>query len=83
MAERVVESVREQYRYELLTWPEINEAVAMKKVVLLPVGATEQHGPHLPLDTDFKLASAVANEAGRRSPEDMVVMPAVPYGYTH
>ena len=83
MAERVLESVREQYRYELLTWPEINEAVAMKKVVLLPVGATEQHGPHLPLDTDFKLASAVANEAGRRSPEDMVVMPAVPYGYTH
>ena len=56
MSERVLESVREQYRYELLTWPEINEAVAMKKVVLLPVGATEQHGPHLPLDTDFKLA---------------------------
>jgi creatinine amidohydrolase len=83
MSERVLESVREQYRYELLTWPEINEAVTMKKVVLLPVGATEQHGPHLPLDTDFKLASAVAGEAGRRSPEDMVVMPAVPYGYTH
>jgi len=83
MTERLLESVREQHRYELLTWPEINAAVAMKKVVLLPVGATEQHGPHLPLDTDFKLASAVANEAGHRSPEDMVVMPAVPYGYTH
>ena len=83
MPEQLSESVREQYRYELLTWPEINEAAAMRKVVVLPVGATEQHGPHLPLDTDFKLASAVANEAGRRTPEDMLVMPAVPYGYTH
>jgi creatinine amidohydrolase len=73
----------QEYRYELLTWPEINEAVAMKKAVVLPVGATEQHGHHLPLDTDVKLASAVAYEAGRRSPEDMLVLPPVPYGYTH
>jgi creatinine amidohydrolase len=77
------ESVSTQYRYDLLTWPEINEAVAMKKVVILPVGATEQHGHHLPLDTDFKLASSVAYESGRRSPGDMLVMPPVPYGYTH
>src|SRR5207302_9080483 len=75
MPERSTESVASQYRYDLLTWPEINEAVAMKKVVVLPVGAIEQHGPHLPLDTDFKLASSVAYEAGRRSPQDMLVMP--------
>ena len=83
MPERSTESVASQYRYDLLTWPEINEAVAMKKVVVLPVGAIEQHGQHLPLDTDFKLASSVAYEAGRRSPQDMLVMPPVPYGYTH
>jgi len=72
-----------QYRYDLLTWPEINEAAGMKKVVVLPVGATEQHGHHLPLDTDTKLVAAVADEAGRRSPDDMLIMPPVAYGYTH
>ena len=42
-------AVRQQYRYELLTWPEINEAVAQAKVVVLPIGSVEQHGHHLPL----------------------------------
>ena len=37
-------SVEQEYRYEHLTWPEINGAVAMSTVVLLPVGSTEQHG---------------------------------------
>ncbi len=76
-------SVAKQYRYELLTWPEINEAVGLNKVVVLPVGSTEQHGHHLPLDTDARLASSVAWEAGRRAPDDMVILPPVAYGYTH
>jgi creatinine amidohydrolase len=75
--------VPQQYRYELLTWPEINEAVAAKKVVVLPVGSTEQHGHHLPLDVDAKLASSVVYEAGRRSPEHILILPPVAYGYTH
>ncbi len=76
-------SVAKQYRYELLTWPEVNEAVAMRKVVVLPVGSLEQHGHHLPQDTDAKLASSVSYEAGRRSPEEILVLPPVSYGYTH
>ncbi|MGQ0550707.1 MAG: creatininase family protein [Armatimonadota bacterium] len=83
MAEHSHTSVARQYRYELLTWPEINEAVAMGKPVVLPVGSTEQHGHHLPLDTDAKLASSVAYEAARRAPEDMLILPPVAYGYTH
>jgi len=75
--------VEQEYRYEALTWPEINEAVAMNKVVVLPVGSTEQHGHHLPLDVDAKLSSAVVYEAARRSPADMLVLPAVDYGYCH
>ena len=43
--------------YDELTWPEVNEAVAARKVVLLPIGSTEQHGHHLPLDTDNFLAA--------------------------
>ena len=39
-----------EYRYEKLTWPEINDAVEMNKVCIVPCGAVEQHGPHLPLD---------------------------------
>ena len=39
----------DQYRYEHLTWPEINEAARSGKVLLLPIGSTEQHGHHLSL----------------------------------
>jgi creatinine amidohydrolase len=77
------DEVREEYRYELLTWPQINTAVEQRKVVILPVGSTEQHGYHLPLDTDAKLVSSVSLEAGRRSPEDILVLPTVGYGYCH
>jgi creatinine amidohydrolase len=75
------EAVRRQYRYELLTWPEINEAVAQGKTIVLPVASIEQHGHHLPLDVDTKLASSVCYEAGARAPEEILVMPPVAYGY--
>ncbi len=77
------EAVRRQYRYELLTWPEINVAVEQRKAVVLPVGSVEQHGHHLPLDVDFKLASAVCLAAGERAPADMLVLPPVSYRYCH
>jgi len=55
-------------------WPDLTR----NGVVLVPVGSTEQHGPHLPLDTDTTIAQAVAEElaplVGAR------VAPAVPYG---
>ena len=75
--------VRQEHRYEHLTWPEINEAVAQGKVVVLPVGAIEQHGHHLPLDVDAKLATSVCLAAGKRAPESMLVLPPVSYGYCH
>ncbi len=77
------DAVAREYRYEYLTWPEINDAVALNKVVVLPVGSTEQHGHHLPLDVDAKLSAAVAYEAARRSPEEVLVLPPVAYGYCH
>lgn len=48
-------------------------------VLLVPVGATEQHGPHLPLGTDTVLAVALARAAATRL-EGIVVAPAVAYG---
>ncbi len=74
--------VSKQHRYEKLTWPEINEAVAAGKVPIVPVGAVEQHGPHLPLDVDMLLVSSVALAAGERLPEKILVLPVVAYGYT-
>jgi mycofactocin system creatininase family protein len=52
--------------------------------VIVPVGSTEQHGPHLPLDTDTRIATAVARAVAERLSEragpDWVVAPAVAYG---
>lgn len=49
-------------------------------VVLVPLGSTEQHGPHLPLDTDTRIAVALAEAAAARLGPPVVVAPAVPYG---
>ncbi len=67
--------------YDDLTWPEINEAVINRKVLLLPVGSTEQHGHHLPLDVDNFLARSVCIEAAKLAPRELLVMPTIPYGY--
>ncbi|MEZ4500110.1 MAG: creatininase family protein [Thermomicrobiales bacterium] len=83
MSELDQELVRKQHRYELLTWPEINEAVRQEKVVVLPVAAIEQHGHHLPIDVDAKLVTSVCLGAGEQAPESMLVMPPVSYGYCH
>jgi creatinine amidohydrolase len=77
------EDVRNEHRYEALTWPEMNLAVQQEKVVILPVAAIEQHGHHLPIDVDNRLVTSVCLEAGSRSPADILVMPPVHYGYCH
>lgn len=74
---------RHESRFERLTWREARHAAELGKVAVIPIGSTEQHGYHLPLDVDTRLASSVAYAAGERSPEDMIILPAIPYGYTH
>jgi mycofactocin system creatininase family protein len=54
-------------------------ATRAQRVLVVPLGATEQHGPHLPLSTDTEIATALAERlAAARG--DVVVAPAVPYG---
>jgi creatinine amidohydrolase len=60
----------------LATWPELPE----RPMVLVPVGSLEQHGPHLPLDTDTAIATAVADEVARALPGPVQVAPALAYG---
>jgi mycofactocin precursor peptide peptidase len=60
------------------TWPQV-EATGGRGVLAVPLGSLEQHGPHLPLDTDTRIAVAVAEGlAGSRA--DVVLAPAVAYG---
>ena len=66
-----------KYLYADLTWPEVNDAVELKKVILLPIGSTEQHGPHLPLDVDNLIATNVCLEAARRAPETILIAPTI------
>jgi creatinine amidohydrolase len=69
-----------EYRYHRLTWQEMNDAIAAQKVVVLPTGSTEQHGPHLPLDVDAFLVESVCLELGRRAPDRVLVLPTVSFG---
>ncbi|WP_298121725.1 mycofactocin biosynthesis peptidyl-dipeptidase MftE [uncultured Aurantimicrobium sp.] len=60
-------------------WPEIGSP----DVVLIPLGSTEQHGPHLPFDTDTVIACAVADALAielEASSCSVVVSPALPLG---
>ena len=62
-----------------LTWPHAEHLADAGAVLVVPVGSTEQHGPHLPLTTDTDIAVAIAQGAARREPR-LVVAPALPYG---
>jgi len=62
-----------------LTSPEAAERAAAGAVLVVPVGSTEQHGPHLPLATDADLAQALCDQLGAGG-SGVVVAPLVPYG---
>jgi len=65
-------------RLAALTWPEA-AAVADRSILAVPVGSTEQHGPHLPLGTDSDVAVTLAERlAAARA--DVLVAPPLPYG---
>lgn len=49
-----------------LTWEEVRDLDRSRTVALLPVGAIEAHGPHLPLGTDVVIARAMARAGGGR-----------------
>jgi creatinine amidohydrolase len=68
-------------RYEELTWPEVKEAVAQQRVCVLPVGTTEQHGPHLPLVTDVLTAAEMSRLAVEQVPDEAVLLPPVYYSF--
>jgi creatinine amidohydrolase len=68
------------------TWIEAQELLSGDAVALLPIGCTEPHGPHLPLDTDVTIALAQARRAAELLAAERVtalVLPPIAYGVTN
>lgn len=67
-----------------MTWPEVQERLKTTNTVLVPVGSIEQHGLHLPLDTDTFYAFEVAKRAAEAVVNDVacVVAPPICFGYS-
>ncbi len=61
-----------------LTWPEAETAVREMPACLVPFGAIEEHGPHMPLQADNLLAEEVCRRVCERT--GVILMPTVPYG---
>ncbi|MFI1293313.1 mycofactocin biosynthesis peptidyl-dipeptidase MftE [Streptomyces sp. NPDC020792] len=62
-----------------MTWREVADLAWRGAVLVVPVGSTEQHGPHLPMSTDTDIAAALAVRLGREV-ADVVVAPPVALG---
>jgi len=72
------------YLWAHMTWPEAEERLKEVDVALLPVGAIEQHGPHLTLDIDAFDADYLARRvAAACSDPKPFVLPLVPYGVSY
>jgi len=63
-----------------LTWEQVRDHLTRDDVVFLPVGSTEQHGPHLPLGTDTMTAIGLARDAAARS--GALVAPPLWFGWS-
>ena len=72
------------HRWDALTREELG-ALAPDALLVLPLGTTEQHGPHLATGTDALIAGVVAERAARaaRRPETILLAPTLAYGASH
>src|SRR5918999_3589835 len=68
--------------YERLTWPEVRRAAEEKRVCLVPVAMLEDHGPHLPVDTDLRITAEICSRAAEAAPDEILLLPAIPHGYS-
>lgn len=66
--------------YDKNTWQEIRDG-DKDRVAIVPISATEDHGPHLPLDTDTLIVNRLVGALADRVPDEVVVLPTIPYGF--
>lgn len=67
------------YCIEEMTWEEVESFLENETIAIVPTGSSEQHGPHLPIGTDFMVSDKLAKEVGRRT--EVLVSPTLPVGY--
>jgi creatinine amidohydrolase len=67
-----------------LTWEEAKARAADNATVLLPAGSIEQHGPHLPVETDSRLVWEVARRAAEKVADriNILLTPPLEFGYS-
>lgn len=63
-----------------MTWPEVKMALSKAKLVIIPTGSVEQHGPHLPLKQDIASASYISKLAADKMYPRVIVSPSIPIG---
>jgi creatinine amidohydrolase len=68
--------------YGRLTWPEIATAAEQERVPIVPIGTLEDHGPHLPIDTDVTLVAAICRAAAEQLSDETVLLPPIVHGYS-
>ena len=78
------EKISSKYKWAELSWKEAEEKLKVTDIALLPVGAIEQHGPHLPLDVDSYDAEYLAVKVAQAcSDPKPLVLPLIPYGVSY
>ncbi len=65
----------ESVQLGIATWTDVSTSENGPPIVAIPIGSCEQHGPHLPLDTDLRIACAIANELSAAIPRVLVGPP--------
>jgi creatinine amidohydrolase len=70
------------HRYAELTWPQVADRAARDPVCVIPVATLEDHGYHLPIDTDVVIAETLAERAVLGRPGRALLLPTVTHGYT-
>lgn len=63
-----------------MTWPEVEQALKTVKLAIIPIGAHEQHGPHMTENCDAVLASEMAKRLAQRLYPHVIVTPTVNMG---
>lgn len=72
------------FLWEEFTWPEIEAYLKTVDTVILPCGAIEQHGPHLPLDVDYYDAKYMAYKVAEACADPKpLVLPSIPFGVSY
>lgn len=68
---------------EEMSWPEVAEAKDKVKMVLIPVGSIEQHGPNMTFCTDTALVTEACRRAAARLYPEVLLAPTVPWGISY